>query len=173
MDAIAEHTIAFSGLKDGTHSFEFQLGSDFFAAAGEEEIEGGDVCMQVRLDKSPTLLVVDMHAEGYVEVRCDRCNTPMRQSVNGDQRQIFRLTGGDDYEDEELVTLDPAAHSVSLSHYFYECIRLALPIRHVHPEGLCDPEVERALQALSLEHEPTPDPRWAVLKDLQNKELNS
>ena len=173
MDALAEHTIAFSGLKDGTHTFEFPLGAGFFMAAGEEEIEGGDVHMRVRMDKSPTLLVVEMHAEGAVDVRCDRCNTSMRQAVVGDQRQIFRLTGDDDYEDEELVTLDAADHSVSLSHYFYECIRLALPIRHVHPEGLCDPEVEHALQALSLEHEPTPDPRWAVLKDLQNKERNS
>lgn len=173
MEALAEHTIAFSGLKDGTHSFEFPLGAAFFAATGEEEIEGGEVRMNVRLDKNPTLLVVDMHAEGAVNVRCDRCNAPMQQPVNGEQRQIFCLTGEDDYEDEELVTLDAGAHSVNLSHYFYECIRLALPIRHVHPEGQCDPEVERALQALSLEHEPTPDPRWAVLKDLQNKERSS
>lgn len=173
MEALAEHTIAFSGLKDGSHSFAFPLGAAFFSATGEEELEGGAVDMTVRLDKSTTLLVVSMHAEGAVEVRCDRCNSPMQQPVNGEQRQIFRLTGEEEHDDEELVTLDASAHSVNLSHYFYECIRLALPIRHVHPEGQCDPEVERALQALSLEHEPTPDPRWAVLKELQNKERNS
>jgi hypothetical protein len=50
MDALKEHTIAFSGLKDGAHAFQFQLGEAFFSAAGEEEMEGGEVLVDVALD---------------------------------------------------------------------------------------------------------------------------
>ena len=60
---------------------------------------------------------------------------------------------------DELVSLAPDAHAINLTHYIYECIRLHLPIRHVHPEGQCDPEVTRALDQVLVPHEP--DPRWA------------
>ena len=89
--------------------------------------------------------------------------------VDGQQRQIFQLHGDTDLDDEELVTLDPKTHSIHLTHYLYECLRLALPARHVHEPGQCDPEVEAALGKLATEHEPAPDPRWEALKQLKNK----
>lgn len=169
MEAIQEHTIAFSGLKDGLHEFAFELGKEFFDAAGEEEFEGGKVNVLVKLDKSTSLLVANIHVEGPVAVRCDHCNGPLELVLHGDQRQIFRLTDDEQYDDDELVALDAHAHSVNLTHYFYECLRLALPARHVHPAGQCDPDVEQALGRLTLEHEPVPDPRWDALKELKNK----
>ena len=90
--------------------------------------------------------------------------------MDGKQRQIFSLTGGEESDDDELVTLSDTAHSINLTHYIYECLRLALPIRHVHAPGQCDPEVEKVLERLIVDHEPTPDPRWEVLKELKNKE---
>jgi uncharacterized protein len=106
MDALKEHTIAFSGLKDGAHVYQFQLSEAFFTAAGEEEMEGGDVLVDVGLDKSPTLLVVDLHAKGTVDLRCDHCDAPLAFALEGSQKQIFRLTGEEEYDDDELVSLD-------------------------------------------------------------------
>ena len=68
------------------------------------------------------------------------------------------------------MSLDSRAHSINLTHYIYECLRLALPIRHVHPAGQCDPEVEQVLNKLEVDHDPHPDPRWEVLKDLKDKQ---
>lgn len=168
MEALQEHTIPFTGLKDGQHGFRFDLGDSFFSAAGEEEFEGGAVTVNVTLDKTPSLLVAHLHAAGTVSVRCDHCNAPMDLPLNGDQRQIFQLHGDPALDDDELVTLDPKAHSINLTHYLYECLRLALPARHVHPPGQCDPDVEAALGRLASEHEPAPDPRWAALQQLKN-----
>jgi uncharacterized protein len=170
MDALKEHTIAFSGLKDGAHAFQFQLGEAFFSAAGEEEMEGGEVLVDVALDKSTTLLVVDLHAKGTVDLRCDHCNAPLAFALEGSQKQIFRLTGEEQYDDGELVSLEAGAHSVNLTHYIYECLRLALPIRHVHAPGECDPEVEQVLERLRVAQEPMPDPRWGVLDQLKNQQ---
>ncbi|MBL7981840.1 MAG: DUF177 domain-containing protein [Flavobacteriales bacterium] len=169
MDPLKDHTIQFSGLKDGAHEFQFELGDDFFAAAGEEEFEGGRVNVLVNLHKSATMLVTNIHVEGPVSVRCDHCNAPMDLVVKGDQRQIFQLHGDPSEDDDELVTLEPAAHSINLTHYIYECLRLSLPARKVHPAGQCDPEVEKALGDLAVEHEPVPDPRWDALKQLKTK----
>jgi uncharacterized protein len=169
VEALADHTIAFSGLKDGQHTFEWTLGQDFFQAAHEEEFQGGDVRVLVTLDKTTTLLVANIRANGTVSTTCDRCAALFNMPLTGEQRQIFQLHGEDDPEDDELVTLDAKAHSINLTHYIYECLRLALPARHVHPEGQCDPEVDEVLSRHAVEHEPVPDPRWDALKNLKNK----
>ncbi len=169
MEALPEHTIPFSGLKDGQHTFQFALGQSFFQATGMEEYElGGAVEAKVDLDKSEHLLVVNIHVDGYVTVPCDHCNAPMSQPVQGDQRQIFKLTDEEGTDDEEFVVLDTRAQEVNLTHYLFECISLHLPIRHVHPEGECDPEVDQAFQRIKVDHDPEPDPRWDALKALKD-----
>jgi uncharacterized protein len=170
MEALAEHTIHFSGLKDGEHLFDFVLGEAFFVATGMEEYEmGGEVNAHVKFDKSEHLLVTNISVSGFLNVPCDHCNAPMRQPVKGEQRQIFQLTAETDIDDEELVALDLHAHEVNLSHYLFECITLHLPIRHVHPKGQCDPEVDAAFQQINVDPEPDPDPRWDALKALKKK----
>ena len=169
MDTIQEHTIEFTGLKDGTHQFDFDLGQPFFDAAAEDEFLGGQVKAHVQLEKSPAMLVTRIHLDGPVSVRCDHCNAPMDLHLQGEQRQIFRLADTEVYDDDELVSLPPNAHGVDLTHYFYECLRLALPVRHVHPPGQCDPEVEAVLGRLSVDNPSGPDPRWAALENLKNQ----
>ena len=168
MEALKEHTIPFTGLKDGQHRFEFELGKAFFDAAGEEEFQGGAVKAEVTLDKTPTMLVAHLHVAGTVGTTCDHCNSPVQLPVQGEQRQIFQLHGEADMDDDELVTLDPKAHSINLTHYLYECLRLALPARRVHAPGECDPEVDAVFKKLTVEHQPVPDPRWDVLNKLKS-----
>jgi len=171
MEALPEHTIHFSGLKDGSHTFNYVLGNDFFLATGLEEYAlGGEVTARVDVDKSEHLLVTNIHVVGYLSMTCDHCDSPMRQPVEGDQRQIFQLTDEKDIEDEELVPLDIHAHEVNLTHYLFECITLHLPIRHVHPEGQCDPEVDQVFNRDKVDEEPEPDPRWDALKALKDQQ---
>lgn len=169
MDALKDHTIHFAGLKDGSHEFDFVLDDAFFKATGVEEYEGGHVKVKVNMDKSEHMLVCNIHVDGFLTLPCDHCNALMEQPVKGDQRQIFKLTHETGVEDEELVELGEHASDVNLTHYFFECISLHLPIRHVHPEGQCDPEVDQALSRIQVDHEPMPDPRWKALEALKNK----
>ena len=92
----------------------------------------------------------------------------MRQPVFGEQRQIFKLSHEQEVDDEELVSLDVHAHEVNLTHYLFECITLHLPIRHVHPEGQCDPEVDEVFKQIEVDEDPEPDPRWDALKALKD-----
>ena len=169
MEARPEHTIPFSGLKDGTHDFDFVLGPAFFTATGVEEFLGGEAAVHVQLEKSSHLLVTQIHVDGHIDMLCDHCNAPMQQAINGDQRQIFKLSEENETDDDELVSINPNAHEINLTHYIFECISLHLPIRHVHAPGQCDPEVEGALEKIQVHHEPVPDPRWAVLDKLKGK----
>lgn len=49
---------------------------------------------------------------------CDHCNAPMQQPIDGDQRQIFKLTGEDETDDGELVSIDPSTQ-INLTHYIF------------------------------------------------------
>ncbi len=169
MDALKEHTIPFVGLKDGEHEFHFELDKAFFDATGEEDLEGGHVAVYVKLNKSPNLLVANIQEDGTVDLRCARCNGALAYQLHSDQRQIFRLADEEQSDDDELVVLDPSAHSINVTHYIYECLRLALPIRPVHAPGECDPDVMRVLSEGTSEPIHAPDPRWDALKDLKNK----
>jgi uncharacterized metal-binding protein YceD (DUF177 family) len=169
MDALKDHTINFSGLKDGLHAFEFDLDGAFFKAAADEELEGGNAKATVQLDKNPTMLVADIHIVGTVDVLCDHCNAPLAYPVDGRLREVFHMNGRQSFEgDDEVIGLDPDDHAINLSHPFYECIRLALPIRRVHPAGQCDPAVD-ALLARQQQQDPNTgsDPRWAALNALR------
>ncbi len=170
VEPLKEHTIPFIGLKDGQHEFHFTLEPDFFAATGEEDLEGGHVAVYVKLDKSPNLIVTLIQEDGTVDLRCARCNGPLAFKLQCDQRQIFRIADEEQSDDDELVVLDTSAHSINLTHYIYECMRLALPIRPVHAAGECDPDVVKVLtEGLTEEQANTPDPRWDALKELKNK----
>ncbi len=169
MEPLKEHTIPFTGLKDGSHAFRFHLDSAYFSLEGTEDFEDGTVTVDVELEKTPTMIIASIHVEGPVIVRCDRCDVPMEHHLQGDQRQIFQLNSEESVDDDELVALPPHVHSVNLTHYIYECLRLSLPVRHVHPPGQCDPEVEATLEKLAVDHEPIPDPRWEALKTLKNQ----
>lgn len=165
MEALAEHTIVITGLKDGLHSFDMELGDSFFAASGMEEFLGGRTMAHLDLEKTNHLYVASIQVDGHVTMLCDRCNSRMEQPVHGSQRQIFQLNGDGESDDDELVNLDPATTEINFTHYLFECISLNLPIRHVHPAGQCDPEVTRVLEKLQVHHEP--DPRWSALQKLK------
>lgn len=171
MVAMPEHTIPFIGLKDGLHDFRFELGEAFFTAAADEEMQGGQVVADVQLDKSPTMLVADIRMTGALNVVCDHCNAPMEWPVACTHRQVFHLNGRQRFDeaDDDVVGLEPDDHAINLSHHLYECLRLALPIRHVHAEGACDPEVEAALERMRHDKTPSTDPRWEALQRLKAK----
>lgn len=167
MQPRSAHTIDFASLNDGSHSFSFALKDDFFLGCGVEEFLGGEAWVDVTLEKSAEMLVVLIRATGTVTMPCNRCDTPMHQHVEGQQRQVFVFSDEDDGDGFELVVLEPGTREVNLTHYIYECIRLHLPLRHVHPEGECDPVVMAILNRISVDR--GPDPRWAKLQDLKNK----
>ena len=170
MEAQKDHTIQFNGLKDGTHPFTFSLGEAFFTASNDEEWVGGAVVATVRLDKAPAMLVVHLRTQGEVFLNCDHCNSRMSFPIEGEQRQVFNLTGREQFEeDDDVIGLDPDDQEINLTHYFYECIRLALPIRRVHPEGQCDPDVDKALTERITDRGPSADPRWEVLNTLKKQ----
>ena len=67
--------------------------------------------------------------------------------------------------------------SINLAPWMYEYVVVAMPMQCVHPDDeegnpTCDPEMLKYLvdedEAQSEEDEPINDPRWDILKEINN-----
>lgn len=169
MEKIRENNIKFVGLGNGHHVFDFEVQKSFFALMGNGEIRSAHLHVQVEMDKKERMLDLDFHINGTVEMLCDRCTGPMDLPVDAKERLIVKLEE-DAGEQDEILYLPPQEYELKLNPYIYEFTLLSLPLRKVHPESECDPEILKYLEKDSKQEEQHKqvDPRWNALKNLPN-----
>ena len=165
--------IDLKGLNEGVNYLEFDLDDTYFKAIDAPEVSQGKV--RVLLDITRTgndFFTLDFHETGVVMVPCDICLDPMEQSIEITQRLEVKL-GTENSEEEDLVMVVEDEGILDITWYLYEFIALAIPIRHVHAPGKCNPAMIRTLEEYSAtrsgqEGNETPmDPRWEALLKLK------
>lgn len=169
MDRLKEYKVAHRGLAEGTHSFEFEMNDDFFDCFEATRGTHGLVRAEVRIVKSALLMEVRMRMAGSVKAVCDRCLGEMDLPVSGEMSLYVKQgKGEEDDGDADFILLAQDADYLDLSEPLYELYMLSIPMRVTHPEGGCDPEMERVLKAYTEEKNDKTDPRWEELKKLIN-----
>lgn len=175
-----EYLIGFSGLKEGHHFFEFNIGDKFFEQLDYSEIKKANLKVKVDFEKKETMMVVGLDIEGTVDVMCDRCTDDFSIPVNGKDEVIYKFTETEEFGDKVKCVL-PHEVEIDLSHPIYEIICLLLPTRRIHPNGECNQEMlEEMDNYLMVESDSDIDestdskdneidPRWADLKKLKKK----
>ena len=164
--------IDLKGLEEGVSHLEFDLDDTYFKAVDAPEVSQGSV--QVSLDIVRTgndFFTLDFQEAGTVMVPCDICLEPVEQSIETTQRLEVRF-GKENSEDDDLVTVAEDEGILDVTWYLYEFIALAIPIKHVHAPGKCNPAMVRALEEYSAarsgeEDEQAMDPRWEALLKLK------
>lgn len=153
-------------------TYEWIAGDDFFAAIEDARIQHGSVAVVLKVEYL-TSAVYDLHfaLKGQVVVACDRCMEPMNQEIEGNATVRVRL-GEEDADDGDVITIPEERGTIDLQWPIYEQIALQVPIRHVHPEGECTGETDKALKkyAAQAEEEESTDPRWDALKGVLDKQ---
>ena len=169
-----EFEIPFSGLKLGSHSFDFKIEDSFFEDYKLEELNNVDVSIAVHLEKKTNMLVLKFELAGQIALICDRCTDQFIQPINHDFDLIVRFSDITDQSDnEELLILSHNDHTISLDDYFHEFVLLSLPTKRAHSyiEG-CNQETISKIEEMgyySSEEEIEIDPRWADLKKIKTK----
>ncbi|WP_010418145.1 YceD family protein [Anaerophaga thermohalophila] len=181
---IGEYGIAFKGLKEGEHLYEYKLGSAFFELFEQSQVETGELLATVTLTKSTRMLELSFHIEGVVEALCDRCLGLMEVPVTYQGKLFIKFGEAYDEPTEEIVILPQEEHTINIARFMYEYIVVSIPIRHVHSDkedgtSGCDPEMLARLETYLVDQEPSAgedgenddeiDPRWNELKKLKNK----
>lgn len=179
MRKLAAFTIPFVGLKQGKHTFDYQINNEFFEHFEFDEFNSANVTVDLVLEKKPTLMELTFKASGDVNVYCDLTSEPFDQKLEGELILVVKF--GDEFNDdnEELLILPHGEYQLEVAQYIYELIVVSVPLKRVHPgvlDGSLKSEVLERLEELRLkeadldeiEEKEDIDPRWNKLKNLLN-----
>lgn len=170
---LKEFSIPFSGLKQGKHSFEYNIDNKFFEAFEYDEFNSANIQIEVLLNKTSTMLELEMKAEGTVNVFCDISSEAYDQDIDSTLELVVKF--GDEYNDEneEILIIPHGDYQVNVSQYLYEMLVLAVPSKRIHPGVLDGTLRSKAVDKLEelqpkeeKENKEDIDPRWDALKKL-------
>ena len=167
-------TIPISGLREGHHTFDFEIGNTFFELFEESEIKEGVLIAVAEIEKGSSHVDMGIKISGTVRISCDRCLELFDLPVYCENRLLVKFGPELDESDPEILTIPHDEHELDLKQYFYEFIYLALPIQKIHPDdargqSTCDPVMIQKLKEHLVDQEVENDPRWDDLKKLMNE----
>ena len=115
-----EFDIAFSGLKIGTHEFEFQIANDFFDLFEYDEFNSVNVDVKATLIKKETLMELYLSQTGTVNIPCDVTGENFDLPIESNWQIIIKF--GEEYNDdnEELLIIPYSA--VDVTSFFFTSI---------------------------------------------------
>ncbi|MGM9705359.1 MAG: YceD family protein [Prevotella sp.] len=173
MCSLDNFKIDLKGLHEGSNLLSYDIHDGYFQAVQAAGISGGDVRVDLNVQRTGDVFTLDFHTEGTVIVPCDICLDDMEQPIKTDNRLAVKF--GEEYsdEDDEVVTVAETEGTLDVAWFIYEFIALAIPVRHVHAEGGCNPAMLEALEQHSASRNAEDktagdiDPRWKELEKLK------
>ena len=177
-------------MRESSHTYTYKIDNQFFADIDAPQIQKGDLDVQLTVQKSIGVFVLDFHTEGVVYVPCDRCLDDVEIDIDTDNTLKVKL-GEEESDDDEFITVSEMDGFINIAWYVYEFIALSLPIKHVHAPGECNEAMLGALNKYlktdanaddmdddddyeageATDDEAAPkeiDPRWNELKKILN-----
>ena len=160
-----------SGLKTGTHKFDFNIDNKFFEGFDYFDFKSAKLKTKLTLEKKETILNLTFETKGNIKVPCD---------LSMEVFEMFSLSSfslvvkyGEMYNDEsdEILILPHNSNQIDISQYIYEMVVLSVPYKKIHPgikDGSLKSDILEKLKLFQpkekkqLEH----DSRWNKLKDL-------
>ena len=131
-------------MRESSHSYSYKIDNQFFADIDAPQIQKGDLEVQLTVQKSIGVFVLDFHTEGVVYVPCDRCLDDVKIDIDTDNTLKVKL-GEEESDDDEFITVSEMDGFINVAWYIYEFIALSLPIKHVHAPGECNKAMLGAL----------------------------
>jgi uncharacterized protein len=171
---ISKYDIAYKGLKEGRHKFEYQIDDAFFELFEGSLVQKSNVAAEVILEKRSTILILLFKIEGTLELTCDRCLENYDQPVKK-TAEIFVKFGEEKFDDgDDVICVSPEEYHLNVAQLLYEYTVLSIPAKHVHPDDkngnrTCNKEMIEQIKKYSTSaNEETHDQRWDILKKLGN-----
>ncbi len=173
----------------GTHEFEYHLDKQFFVDMESADVRDADLDVHLDVQYNGDFYTLDFTIEGDVVVLCDRCLDDLTFPIDVDYHIVVKY--GEDYNDDndEVLEIPESDNTLNVAYMLYDTVVLAIPMKHVHPQGECNRQMSAMLkkhQALNINEETdfiddidnsdseasadndVIDPRWAALKKLSD-----
>jgi uncharacterized metal-binding protein YceD (DUF177 family) len=171
MKSLSPYLIKFSGLKEGIHLFNYELGNKFFRNFDYYDFLDAKLFAKLELEKQSTLLNLKFSFNGEIEVQCDVSMESFNLDLKTEHAVVVKFKDDIISTDDKVIFMPAGSHSIDVSHLIYESIILAVPQKKVHPgieNGSLKSEIVEKLEALKPKKnfKEKTDPRWDKLKDL-------
>lgn len=153
MGKFTEFKLMLKSLPTGKHSFEYHLDKQFFSNMENLDIRDADVKVNLMVEYRGDAYVLNFLLTGTLTVLCDRCLDEMPVEINADYNLTVKY--GDEYNDDSdtLLVIPESDNYLNVAFMIYDTAVLAIPPRHVHPQGKCN----RAMSALNKKYGVTKD----------------
>ena len=182
------------GMSGGVHKYEYELGREFFENMESSDIRTGDVKVSLTVRYENDTYYLAFKVAGTIVIPCDRCLDDMEHSL--DTEYSVKVKYGQEYseDNDELIVIPESEANFNVANLIYDTVALTIPLKHVHPAGMCNKEMAAQLKLHSSslrdeddeygyydeedEEEETSgseeeneeketDPRWAALKNIK------
>ena len=170
--------IAFVGLKNVVHTFEFELNEQIIYKYPDSIIKKGHLVSKIKLDKKDSFFILNFEIDGKAELLCDRCVELFDYEMIFDFTLVVKFAERETKigDEEDVIYLSKSDTHIEMSDILYDYITIHIPIQILHPntkEGLigCNPEVINKLRLFEpkdVVEKELEDPRWEKLKQLKN-----
>jgi uncharacterized metal-binding protein YceD (DUF177 family) len=172
MKDLKKFNIPFAGLKEGGHSFEFEVENTFFEAFNYDEFNSTAITVNLNFVKKSTFFELTFLAKGFINVNCDISLEPYNQKIDATLPLLVKFGIEFNDDNEEILILPNNSYQINVAQYIYEMIILAVPTKRIHPhviDGTIESEALKKLKELEITEVKTvenTDPRWDKLKNL-------
>jgi uncharacterized metal-binding protein YceD (DUF177 family) len=169
------YEIAFVGLKQGEHAFEYELNDAFFKEKGAEDVENMNANIKMLLDKNNGFMLLKFNVGGSAEVGCDRCGNALVVELWDEFSMVVKLTddpikANEEEEDADVFYISKTESHFDVSDWLYEFAMLSIPTQHICANdekglSLCNEEVLNKLNEMKASAEqPVENSIWKGLE---------
>ncbi|MDG2194355.1 MAG: DUF177 domain-containing protein [Polaribacter sp.] len=170
MKDLKQFNIHYTGLKDESHLFEYQIDNTFFKAYHFDDFFETNINVALQLEKKSTFLDLSFTAKGTINIACDVSGEPFDQEISASLALIVKFGETFNDENEEVLILPYSEFQLNVAQYIYEMIVLAVPSKRIHPkviDGSMESDALNRLETLRVQKTTEDvDPRWDKLKSL-------
>jgi len=178
-----DYDIAFVGLKQGIHEYEYQVNDKFFEAYQQQDFRNCRANIKLSLDKQNGFMLLKFEIGGTLEVTCDRCgSTTLPLHLWDEFNVVVKLAEEPDSmneqeEDPDVYYIGRGESHLHIGDWIYEFINLSIPMQRMCSEEkmgsqYCNNDVLDMLRKGEDEPNDNDNPIWKGLEKLK-KDLDN
>lgn len=177
-----EFQIAWLGLKEGLHKFQYEVDDKVLEDLGYEhpEFESLKALVNLNLEKNSGFFILNFDIGGTVVMPCDRCGDNLEVKLWDEFSLIVKLTEDEEEaerqnenEDPDVVFISRGETVIDIFKWVYEFIILSFPFQIIHPNdeqgnSTCNPEALKLLDQMRAP-EQEQNPLWKDLNKFKEQ----
>ena len=175
---LQQYSINVLGLDEKSHEFEFEGNDDFFESFDQDIIESGQFKLALVLDKSSSMMRLDYHITGALNLICDRSLEVFEELLDLSEQYVYKFGDRNEVVSEDVEIIPFGTAEINIARDIFDYIGLSVPMKKLHPKfrdeseddsGLVFSSENPSISQNEEEKKEQSNPMWDALKDFKKK----